>query len=72
MSDLKSKLPDMNELGKFASKLFGDVKTSVVEIIADYKKKRNPEGTPVTTEKKEPPTATATAPKKEEYTTKDE
>lgn len=40
MSDLKSKLPDMNELGSMASKLFKDVKSSVCNIIDDYKQKR--------------------------------
>lgn len=40
MSDLKSKLPDMNEIGKFANKLFTDVKKSVSEIMTDYKKNR--------------------------------
>lgn len=35
-----SKFPDLKELGTMASKLFGDVKQSVTEIIADYKKKR--------------------------------
>ena len=39
MSDLKSKLPDMNEIGSMAGKLFKDVKSSVMEIIDDYKKK---------------------------------
>lgn len=39
MSDLKSKLPDLNELGSMAGKLYNDLKTSVVEIIDDYKKK---------------------------------
>lgn len=39
MSDLKSKLPDLNELSSMAGKLYHDVKTSVLEIIDDYKKK---------------------------------
>lgn len=39
MSDLKSKLPDLNELSSIAGKLYKDIKTSVVEIIDDYKKK---------------------------------
>lgn len=37
MSDLKSKLPDLKELGNMASKLFKDVRNSVQEIINDYK-----------------------------------
>ena len=40
MSDFKSKLPDFRELTSMAGKLFKDVKTSVSEIIGDYKKKR--------------------------------
>ncbi len=51
MSDLKSKLPDINELGAMASKLFTDIKTSVNTIIEDYKLKHPPkpdeEDTPV-------------------------
>jgi Sec-independent protein translocase protein TatA len=39
MSDLKSKLPDLNELGSMVGKLFGDIKNSVNGIIDDYKKK---------------------------------
>ncbi len=40
MSDNKSKLPDFKEISSMAGKLFNDVKTSVCEIIDDYKKKR--------------------------------
>lgn len=40
MSDSKSKMPDMNEIGSIASKLFKDIKKSVDEIITDYKQKR--------------------------------
>lgn len=40
MSDFKSKLPDLNELGSMASKLFNGIKTSVQEIVHDYKQKR--------------------------------
>jgi hypothetical protein len=39
MSDLKSKLPDLNELGSMASKLYKGIKGSIDEIIVDYKKK---------------------------------
>ena len=39
MSDLKSKLPDLKELGEIGSKLYKDIKTSVCEIISGYKKK---------------------------------
>lgn len=37
MSDLKSKMPDLNEITSMAGKLFKDVKKSITEIIADYK-----------------------------------
>ncbi len=39
MNDLKSKLPDLNELSSMAGKLYKDLKTSVCEIIDDYKVK---------------------------------
>jgi len=48
MSDLKSKLPDLEEITSIASKFFTDMKNSVSEIVDDYKKKRAPE---VTSEK---------------------
>ncbi len=41
MSDFKSKLPDLKELGSITGKLFKDLKSSVNEIIKDYKKKRD-------------------------------
>jgi hypothetical protein len=37
MSDFKSKLPDLKELGEMTSKLFTDIKHSVCEIISTYK-----------------------------------
>ncbi|RUR13302.1 hypothetical protein [Legionella sp. km772] len=40
MSDFKSKLPDLKELGSMTSKLFSGLKTTVNEIIHDYKEKR--------------------------------
>lgn len=40
MSDFKSKLPDLKELGSMTSKLFDGIKNSVNEIISDYKQKR--------------------------------
>jgi hypothetical protein len=40
MSDLKSKLPDFQELSSMACKLFSGLKKSVGEIISDYKEKR--------------------------------
>lgn len=39
MSDFKSKLPDLKELGDITGKLFKDIKSSVSEIINDYKAK---------------------------------
>lgn len=39
MSDFKSKLPNLKELGEMTGKLFKDIKTSVGEIIDDYKQK---------------------------------
>lgn len=40
MSDFKSKLPDFKELTSMTSKLLGGIKTTVNEIIQDYKEKR--------------------------------
>lgn len=40
MSDLRSKLPDLKEISSIAGKLFKDLKTSINEIVSDYKKKR--------------------------------
>lgn len=40
MSDFKSKLPDLNELSSMAGKLYKGLKSSVDEIIKDYKEKR--------------------------------
>lgn len=40
MSDMKSKLPDLKEVSIMTKKLFGDIKTSVEEIIHNYKAKR--------------------------------
>ena len=39
MNDLKSKLPDLNELSSMAGKLYNDIKSSVCGIINDYKQK---------------------------------
>lgn len=43
MNDFKSKLPDLKEIGSMTGKLFNDIKSSVCEIIQDYKEKREPE-----------------------------
>lgn len=56
MGDLKSKLPDLKELGEIGGKLFKDLKASVGEIIATYKQKHPPEKPTkaASTEKEEP------------------
>ncbi len=38
MSDFKSKLPDLKEVTGMISKFAGDVKNSIMGIVADYKK----------------------------------
>jgi hypothetical protein len=38
MSDFKSKLPDLKEVTGMVCKFAGDVKNSVMSIVADYKK----------------------------------
>jgi hypothetical protein len=58
MSDFKSKIPDLNELTSMAGKLFAGVKTSVKEIINDYKKKRSEPMKEAATPKKETPKET--------------
>ncbi len=40
MSDWKSKIPDIKELGEMTGKLFKDIKKSVDEIVTSYKDKR--------------------------------
>ncbi|MCX7117102.1 MAG: hypothetical protein NTW94_04200 [Legionellales bacterium] len=60
MSDFKSKLPDLKELGEMTGKLFKDIRNSVTEIINDYKKNH---GDVVESVKK--PTAEAQKPKEE-------
>lgn len=40
MNDFKSKLPDLKELSSMTSKLFNGLKSTVSEIIHDYKEKR--------------------------------
>jgi hypothetical protein len=44
MSDMKSKIPDLKELASMTGKLYKDVKTSIVEIIQDYKEVRAQSG----------------------------
>lgn len=40
MSDFKSRLPDFKELTSMTTKLYKGIKSSVEEIIQDYKQKR--------------------------------
>jgi len=65
MSDMKSKLPDLAELGNMAGKLFKDVKSSVCEIADAYKAKRNKNAAPKARAPKAA-AAKAEAPKKED------
>lgn len=44
MSDKKSSLPDFKEISSITGKLFKDIKTSVGQIIQDYKSKREQPG----------------------------
>jgi len=64
MSDLKSKLPDFKEVTSMATKLFKDVKTSVSEIIGDYKKKRAEEAAAAEAEAAKAPKTEATVEEK--------
>jgi hypothetical protein len=41
MADLKSKLPDLNEVMSMMDKLYTGVKNSVLDIVRDYKSKHN-------------------------------
>lgn len=45
MAEQKSKLPDFNEITGMAGKLFGDIKSSITDIIKDYKEKHAVEAT---------------------------
>ncbi|MBN9231359.1 MAG: hypothetical protein J0I93_10965 [Legionella sp.] len=56
MGESKSKLPDLKELATMSGKLFHDIKTSVTQIIADYKAAREDE--PSETAQKPPVTPT--------------
>lgn len=44
MSDIKSKFPDLKELASMTGKLYSDIKTSVGQIIDDYKALRGESG----------------------------
>lgn len=68
MSDLKSKLPDLKELGEITGKLFKDLKSSVTEIIQDYKGKREQEAAAEkkATAQEKPAAEKKAAPKKED------
>jgi len=73
-----SKFPDLKEIGGMASKLFGDVKTSITEIVSNYKKKRpkqetkTPPKTAKAKEEKAPKAEASKAPEKKEETPKAE
>lgn len=62
MSDSKSKLPDLKELGSMTNKLFKDLKKSMAEIVEDYKKKR--EGSEAAPAASKPKTGTKSTAKK--------
>lgn len=68
MSDFKSKLPDFKEVTSMAGKIFKDVKTSICEVIDDYKKKRATEATPAEVKPSSVKPATHTKPKEDEVT----
>ncbi len=68
MSDFKSKLPDFKEVTSMAGKIFKDVKTSICEVIDDYKKKRATEPTPSEVKPSSVKTATHTKPKEDKIT----
>ncbi|WP_028388374.1 hypothetical protein [Legionella fairfieldensis] len=72
MSDFKSKLPDFNELSSMASKFYKDVKTSVCEIISDYKKKHQQDTAEVKSKTTEDVIIEETKPKKSKSTVKKE
>lgn len=63
MSDFKSKLPDLKELGEMTNKLFKDVKNSISEIIKDYKEKHPQTATQEEKGSKKEPKAESPAPK---------
>lgn len=52
MNDMRSKMPDLKEVTAMASKLFGDLKKSVCEIVSDYKAKHSESSEKPATEKK--------------------
>lgn len=62
MADQKSKLPDFNEITGMAGKLFGDIKSSITDIIKDYKEKHAVEANAPASASQEAPSET-TAPK---------
>lgn len=70
MNDLKSKLPDLNEITTMATKLFKDVKCSVSEIIDTYKQKRECAESHTTHHKETKTTETTETKPKKSTTTK--
>lgn len=71
MSDFKSKLPDLKELSSMTAKLFNGIKSSVSEIIKDYKEKRAQDETPAA-ESTEAKTEAGTEVKESKKAEKDE
>lgn len=61
MSDMKSKMPDLKELAAMTGKLFNDIKTSVSEIIQDYKEVRAKSDADVNAAEEVPPKAASKA-----------
>lgn len=66
MSDMKSKLPDFKELASMTGKLYNDIKTSVGQIIQDYKDTRVQSGVDGDTEEVKPEAPKATPESKTE------
>ncbi len=67
MADQKSKLPDLSEITSMAGKFFNDVKTSISQIIDEYKAKH-----PKSDGAEKPTTQTTTTPEVKVATTVEE
>jgi hypothetical protein len=71
MANQKSKIPDMGEIASMAGKLFKDVKSSISEIIDDYKSKHPGDGCSAKPAKKAAPKSAASKPAKAKDTKSD-
>ena len=71
MGDFKSKLPDLKEVMQITGKLFKDLKTSVGEIVSDYKQKHADTAETEKSEAAEPATKTKKVKESSETTEKD-